>query len=177
MADLTEKQKRFCREYLRDLNASKAAIRSGYSKKTAGVQGHELLQNPEIQKRITRAIEARATRTDISIDKVVQELARVAFSDIQDFVNWNKEGVAIRDSKELNEDQSRAVSEIAEGIDGKNRRRVKVKLHDKVKALELLGKHLQMFVERQERSGPGGEPIQHNVARVVIKHRDNGRDG
>lgn len=107
--ELTDRQARFCEEYLIDLNATQAAIRAGYSEKTANRIASELLSKLDIQEKITELKAERAKRTEMTQDSVIQELAAVARAEIK--------GV-------------RAV--------------------DKLKALELLGKHLGMFVERYE---------------------------
>ena len=107
--ELTDRQARFCEEYLIDLNATQAAIRAGYSEKTANRIASELLSKLDIQEKITELKAERAKRTEMTQDSVIQELAAVARAEVK--------GV-------------RAV--------------------DKLKALELLGKHLGMFVERYE---------------------------
>lgn len=107
--ELTDRQARFCEEYLIDLNATQAAIRAGYSEKTANEQGARLLANVSVQEKIAELKAERAKRTEMTQDSVIQELAAVARAEVK--------GV-------------RAV--------------------DKLKALELLGKHLGMFVERYE---------------------------
>ena len=84
---LTEKQKRFVEEYLIDLNATQAAIRAGYSAKTANEQGARLLVNVSIQKAISRAMTARSNRTNISQERVVNELAKIAFLNISDIID------------------------------------------------------------------------------------------
>ena len=86
---LTEKQKRFAEEYLIDLNATQAAIRAGYSAKTANEQGSRLLANVSIQKAISKAIAERSGRTKISQDRVVNELAKIAFLNIADLIDQN----------------------------------------------------------------------------------------
>lgn len=103
MPKLTEKQKRFCEEYLIDFNATQAALRAGYSQKTAYSIGDENLRKPEIQSEIQTLIQKRSERTGISADTVITELAKIAFSDTE--------------------------------ITGR----------EKIKALELLGKHLGLF--------------------------------
>lgn len=107
--ELTDKQARFCEEYLIDLNATQAAIRAGYSEKTAREQAAQNLSKLNIQEKIAELKAERSKRTEITQDSVIQELAAVARAEVK--------GV-------------RAV--------------------DKLKALELLGKHLGMFVERYE---------------------------
>lgn len=79
MAKLTAKQQRFVEEYLIDLNATQAAIRAGYSPKTANEQGARLLANASVQEAIAKAMAERSRRTGISQDRVIQELARIAF--------------------------------------------------------------------------------------------------
>ena len=84
MIHLNSKQQRFVEEYLIDLNATQAAIRAGYSPKTANVIGSENLAKPEISNAISRAMAERSRRTGISQDRVVQELAKIAFVNITD---------------------------------------------------------------------------------------------
>jgi len=85
---LTDKQQRFVKEYLVDLNATQAAIRAGYSQKTAGSIGEENLRKPEIAAAIQEAMEARSRRTEITADRVLQELAKIGFADIRKAVKW-----------------------------------------------------------------------------------------
>ncbi len=75
---MTPKQQRFCEEYLIDLNATQAAIRSGYSKKTAASIGEENLRKPEIKAAIEKGMSKRAIRAELSADAVVNELKRIA---------------------------------------------------------------------------------------------------
>ena len=80
MAKLTAKQQRFVDEYLIDLNATQAAIRAGYSEKTAFSIGTENLRKPLIQKAIQQRKQAREQRTEITQDRVIQELAAIGFA-------------------------------------------------------------------------------------------------
>ena len=109
---LNAKQNRLVEEYLEDLNATKAAIRAGYSERTAEVIGYENLRKPQIQEAIQAAIEKRSERTEITQDKVVAELGKVAFAEAHDYTDAD------------------------------------LKYGNKLKALELLGKHLGMFEKR-----------------------------
>ena len=81
---LTEKQKAFVREYLVDLNATQAAIRAGYSENTARVIACENLMKPNISEAIEKALQERAERTEITQDKVLEEIAKYAFKDASD---------------------------------------------------------------------------------------------
>lgn len=84
----TAKQAQFVAEYLIDLNATQAAIRAGYSAKTAGAVGHENLNKPEIASAVKTGMDARAQRTEITADRVMRELAKLGFSDIRKAVKW-----------------------------------------------------------------------------------------
>lgn len=152
---LNEKQKRFVEEYLVDLNATQAAIRAGYSKKTAYSMGQRLLKKVEIQAAIQGAIENRAKRTEITQDRVLTELARVAFASGADFArvvtlelpqdpitgkSRKVQAVELTDTDELPPEKRAAIAGIEETKNG-----IKVSSYDKVHALELLGKHLGMF--------------------------------
>lgn len=156
---LRPKQKRFVEEYLIDLNATQAAIRAGYSKKTAHSQGQRLLKNVEISAMIEKAISERSERTQVTADEVIREYARLAFSDMLDYVSFGPSGVAIRDSKELDEDAARAIAEVSESK-SQSGGSIKFKLHSKTEALQALGRHLKLFVDRVEHSGPDGDGVQ-----------------
>lgn len=166
---LTAKQQRFCDEYLIDLNATQAAIRAGYSEKTAYSAGQRLLKNVEAQNYIDERKADRMERTEITQDMVLKELAIIAFSNAADYANIiekeamvevNGVTVPLEDAdgnpikyrtvepvltEELTEDQRKALSVIKKGRDG-----FEVKPYDKVRALELLGKHLGMWTEKVE---------------------------
>ena len=150
MAKLTAKQQAFVREYIVDNNATQAAIRAGYSEHTAKEQGSRLLTKVHIARAVSKAQDERARRTEVTADRVVLEYARLAFSDISDLVTIEGGAVKVRDTAELTEDQRVAISEISETSSG-----MRIKAHSKTVALEALGKHLGMFIDRQETGGPG----------------------
>lgn len=151
MAKLTAKQERFCQEYLKDFNATKAAERAGYSKKTAASIGNENLRKPQIQTRISGKQSARAKRLDISKDRVVQEIAKIAFADIGLVCEWNEEGKLTLIEKSEMDPQGIAALQSIESIDSYDKdgnilsTKNKFRLHDKIKALELLSKHLGLL--------------------------------
>ena len=151
-AKLTDKQRTFVAEYLVDLNATQAAIRAGYSAKTADRIGPELLGKTWVAAAISEAIEKRNQRTGISQDRILEELGRIAFGDLRDAVEWGPEGVMLIDSAQLTDDQAAAISEVGETVtkDGGSTR---IKRHDKVKALELLMRHKGMLNDKLETSG------------------------
>jgi phage terminase small subunit len=152
------KKERFVQEYLIDLNGTQAAIRAGYSTKTANRIASELLSKPDVIDAIANAKAIRAERTEITADQIVKELARIAFADPRDVMSWGPDGVVLKDSNALTDDQARQVSEVSETTTGAGGT-LKVKKHDKVKALELLGRHLGMFTDKLEHAGAGGGPL------------------
>ncbi len=141
---MTPKQKRFIEEYLIDLNATAAAKRAGYSKRSANHYGWRLLRHPAVIAAIEKAQAARAERTRVTADKVVKELAKVAFGDPRRLLSWGPGGVVLRESSELSEADAALVSEISEtrNAAGGSRR---VKLRCKLAALTALGRHLGLF--------------------------------
>jgi len=158
-ADLTPKQAAFVQEYLLDLNATQAAIRAGYSAKTADVAGPRLLGNVRIAGEVQAALEARAERTQITADRVLAELAAIAFSDLRDVATWGADSLALIDSSELTEDAAHALREvvaITTQTEHGTSTRLGVKSHDKLKALDMIGKHLGMFREKLDIHHTGG---------------------
>lgn len=144
MAKLTAKQKKFVEEYLIDLNATQAAIRAGYSPNTAQEIGSENLSKPIIKAEIDKAIAERSRRTGINQDRVLRELAKIAFVNPGDVINFD-EATVKGDAKE--EDLAAIASVKIKNIpteDGEITER-EIKLCDKLKALDLLGKHLGIY--------------------------------
>lgn len=149
MARITKKQERFIEEYLVDLNATQAAIRAGYSPETAGEIGSENLKKPEIANRIAKAMAERSRRTGINQDRVIRELARMAFVNPNDVINPLDASVR----QEAVEDDLACIQSVKVKTTSKGEQEVverEVRLNDKMKALELLGRHLGMFTDKIE---------------------------
>ena len=144
MSDLTPKQQRFIDEYLVDLNATQAALRAGYSEKTAAAIAGENLSKPIIREGIQKAFEERANRTKTTQDRVVLELARIAFASIGTMATWTGDAIVLKDSESLSDDDRAAVSEVVK-TETPNGPNIRIKLADKLNALEKLGRHLGMF--------------------------------
>lgn len=143
---LSDQRKRFVEEYLIDLNGTQAAIRAGYSVKTAQEQASRLLSNVMVQEAVSKAMAARSKRTGVNQDRVVLELAKIAFVKMTDIVDSNgriKEGAADDDLSCI---ESIKYKESDNEFGGSVEREVKIA--SKLKALELLGKHLGMWNER-----------------------------
>ena len=156
--NLTPKQARFVAEYLVDLNATQAAVRAGYSQRTAESIGRQLLRKTTVSEALSAAQAKRAAKTEITAERVVEALARIAFADPRSVFAWGPDGVTLRDSAELTADEAAAISEVSESRT-ESGGCLKAKLHDKVKALDLLGKHLGLFVDRVEAKVQGGVVI------------------
>ncbi len=147
---LTARQARFVEEYLIDLNATQAALRAGYSPKTAYAQGARLLQKPDVAEAVDAAIQERTERLEIEADDVVLELRRIAFSDIGDYVEWDTDEVRPKESHEIPAEARHAIAKVTRTTNGS----VQVSLHGKVRALDLLARHLGMYdIRRMPASG------------------------
>lgn len=151
---LTSKQDRFVQEYLVDLNATQAAIRAGYSKKTAAAIGAENLTKPKIAEAVQNAMAERAKRTEITADKVLQELAKIGFADIRKLFT---PGGSLLPVSDLDDDAAACLSSIEittrkvrGGDDDELEEVSKVKLWDKRAALVDLGRHLKLFTDKVE---------------------------
>ncbi|WNF07254.1 terminase small subunit [Brevibacillus borstelensis] len=164
---LTEKQRLFVLEYLRDFNATRAAMAIGYSKKTAYAIGWNLLRKVEIQAEIKRQKELRATELGLDVQRVIAEYMKIAFADITDLLEFGQKKEQILDEqgnpvldpitgepmtykrnyvsfKNSDEIDGTVVGEVKQGKDG-----VSIKLHDKMKALEKLEKYVGFMTEEQ----------------------------
>lgn len=146
---MTKKQKRFCEEYLIDLNATQAAIRAGYSPDTAKAIGCENLTKPDIRAHIDRAMAERSRRTGVNADRVVQELAKIAFVNATDVID-PKTATVKEDALPEDTAAIQSVKVKTFGEDGLER---EIKMADKLRALETLGRHLGMFKDKLELSG------------------------
>lgn len=152
MKKLTPKQKAFIQEYLVDLNATKAALRAGYSKKSAGQIGSANLAKPYIKKALEKAMKKRSDRTKRTQDQVVEELAKIAFGDISQIVEWDDEGLKVIPSSKLSQDKKASIAEISERVTQAGGT-IKIKQFDKLRALEMLGRHLGAFTDKVQVSG------------------------
>lgn len=164
---LTPKQQRFAEEYLVDLNATQAAIRAGYSEKTAEVQGCRLLRNAQIAKFVQEARNKQSKRLEITADKVIQELALLGFSNMQDYMRSGSDGDPYLDFSGLTREQAAALAEVTvedfkdgRGDEARDVRRVKFKLCDKRAALVDIGKHLGLFTEKLQLGNADGKPFE-----------------
>ncbi len=166
---LPPKHARFVREYLVDLNATQAALRAGYSPRTADAQGSRLLTKVEIARAVELASEKRAQRTEITADRVLQELALLAFSSIEHYTVDDAGQVMVKEDAPPG--AIRAIASVKHTIrtshDGEVIRDVEFRLWDKPGPLKLAGQHVGRFAKKVEVSGPNGGPIE--VARSQVQ--------
>nr|VFJ63908.1 MAG: phage terminase small subunit [Candidatus Kentron sp. DK] len=149
---LSSLQERFAHEYVIDFNATQAAIRAGYSKKTACSQGNRLLRNVEIAALIGKLREKQFEHLGATRERVIEELARVAFSDLRRLFDGNGK------IKPIHSIEPEAAAALA-GVDvttskDSDERTTRIKLWPKVSALEQLGKHFDIYADHRQ-SGSG----------------------
>lgn len=158
---MTPKQSRFVAEYLIDLNATQAAIRAGYSKRTARFMAAENLAKPYIAAEVKQAMAERAARTEITADRVLKELAKLAFFDIRKA--FNPDG-SLKPLDEMDDETAASIAglEVTElsDADGNAAGRVKkIKIADKRAALVDIGRHLGMWNDKLTLKGDAENPL------------------
>lgn len=147
--ELTEQQKKFCREYMKDFNGTQAAIRAGYSKKTSNEQAVRLLANVSVQKFIKTLQEKNAEKHEGLADEIVAELKRIGFSDIKNFLDSDN---AVKDISQLPSELTTLVesikkteTEFGDEDHGGTKTSIQFKLHSKLDALEKLAKYVGLY--------------------------------
>jgi phage terminase small subunit len=175
---LTDKQQRFVDEYLIDLNATQAAIRSGYSERTAEQQASRLLRNVKVRAEVAKRQNAIAAKLEITQERIATELAKIGFANMQNYLSCTSEGDPFLDLSMLTEEQAAAIAEVTvedfkegRGEDARDVRKVKLKLNDKRAALVDLGRHLGMFKDRLEVSAD------EDLAAILSRRRQRVIDG
>lgn len=147
---LNDKQKMFCHEYIVDMNGQAAAIRAGYTPKTAMVQASRLLTYAKVQREVARLIVERQNRVKVDADTVLKALLQIATSDISEVFD---EANQLKNLKDIPEHVRKAISSVEVekiGYDEEFKYVTKVKFWDKNKALESLGRHLKLFTDKIE---------------------------
>ncbi|WP_186157053.1 terminase small subunit [Burkholderia gladioli] len=171
---LTPKQQRFVEEYLLDLNGSAAARRAGYSERTANEQATRLLANVHVQAAVAVQIKSRTERNQVDADYVLQRMVEIDKMDVLDIMT---DEMALKPVSEWPRVWRQYLSgfDLAEMFEGSGDARAavgilkKIKWPDKVKNLELLGRHFGMFKETIEHTGKNGGPIQYqSVTRRIV---------
>lgn len=167
---MTPKQAAFVDEYLVDMNATQAAIRAGYSAKTAGWIGNQLIVKTHISKAITDRMAERSQRTEITQDRVLLELSRLAFLDIRKAFDATGN---LKEVCELDDNTAAAISgiEVLEtvGESGLTTRLKKIKFSDKRASLDLAGRHLGMWNDKLALMNKDGSPLLQNLTVNLVK--------
>lgn len=173
--NLTDKQERFCQEYLIDCNAKQAAIRTGYSARTAEQQGSRLLSKAKVAQRIAQLQEKVSSKLDITKEKIIKEYAKLAFTNSEEIFDWKmqeidvlkpdgtveKEVVAkpfLKQYEEMEDNAKAAISEIRETNQG-----IAIKMHDKKSALDSLSKVLGFWSDKHELSTDKENPVKFEI--------------
>ena len=154
---LTERQRQFVAEYPIDLNATQAAIRAGYSPRSARVVGCTNLRKPAVRKAIAAAQGPRLAALELTAAEVLQELARVARANVLDYMRIDDKGMPEVDFTGLTRDTAAALSDIRVDNDGE-RRRITFRMHDKLAALDRLARHHGLLSVRVSIESPEDPP-------------------
>lgn len=182
-ASTLARYERFAREYILDHNASRAAVAAGYSKKNPDVEGSRLLAKPLVQELIACFAKKTAAKLEITAERVLNEIAKLAFMDPRKFFLADGSPIPIQD---LDDDTAAALAgmDVFEEYEGQGEDRKfvgytkKFKLTDKGQNLERLGRYLKLFTDKVEASGPNGGPIKVEVdeltarAAEILRKRD-----
>lgn len=167
------KERTFCKEYIIDLNGTRAATAAGYAARSAHTIASRLLQKVHIKAQLSKLMEKHANKLEISADKVLGELAKMGFSNMLDYMRVDEDGAFVLDFSKLTREQAAAIQEYtvdATGGTGDGERklvmRTRFKLADKARSLELLGKYLKLFTEKVEVTGLGDLPAVLAAARA-----------
>lgn len=148
-----EKRSLFVREYLVDRNGTRAAIAAGYAPRSASVTSCRLLRNAKVRAEVSQVTEQRLERLEVTAEAVIQELAKVAFANMKDYLSVREDGSVYVDVSEITSVQAAGLADLR--IDECRTekgciRRTRLKLGPKTRALELLGKHLKLWSDRVE---------------------------
>jgi phage terminase small subunit len=166
-----DRYQRFADEYVKDLNGPVAAIAAGYSERTAPQQASRLLANPKVKALIAARQAKISEKTGITVERVVNELAKIGFANAGDFFRVTKNGEPAVDFSSLTDDQKAAIAEVTvedftegRGEDAREVRRIRYKLHDKIGALVKLGQHLGMWKNL-------GPKVVNNTVNLTVNQR------
>lgn len=155
MANLTPKQQRFVEEYLIDLNGTQAALRAGYAESGAAVEASRLLRNAKVVEELNKGRQKLSERLEISQERILQEYARIGFSDLRNVLD---EDGKLKSPKDWDDDMAGAIASlevnVVVGSDDAGVHTHKIKTWDKPKALDAMAKHLGMFEGKKDVDDP-----------------------
>ena len=167
----------FCEEYVIDFRGKRAAIAAGYAEASASAQASALLTRPDISAYLQYLTSSRAKRLEVTADKVVQEIAKIAFHNVGDLLDYFDGNVLFKDVEDMEFPELIKSIEIKEVKNSKGNRVgqvAKIVLHDKLKALEMLGKYTAIFTETIDHKNNGGSFAPPQTTNVFINHRPKG---
>ncbi len=150
---LTPRQQRFVEEYLIDANGHQAALRAGYKPRSARQSVTQLLRNPEVAAALRAAMDARSERLQVHAERVLEELARIAFADIGALAEWGPDGVTLKPASRISADARAAVAEVNTG-GGKWGAGPRIRLYSKLRALDIIARHLGLYGKTAPRLPP-----------------------
>jgi phage terminase small subunit len=166
---LTAKQEAFVEEYLVDLNSTQAAIRAGYSKHTAKEIGCQNLTKLNVSMAIAEKMKARSARVQLEADTVLRQIKSILTSDIRNYLEYGPGHVALKPSSELTSEQAACIAEVSETV-SQTGSSVRLKFHDKLKALDMASRHLGLYaVEKQEHSFIEADTALRDVIRDLVR--------
>ena len=155
---LTDKQAIFCQEYIIDFNGARAARAAGYSADCARQLAVDTLSKDYIQEYIAQLMQSRLKKLEITQERVLSEIAKIAFSDPRSVMSWDADGVYLKASEELTDDEAAIVSEVTFKVT-KDGQHVGLKLNDKQAALDKLARHLGIYKDGLTIGGDKENPI------------------
>ena len=175
---LTPRARRFVEEYLVDHNATQAIVRAGFTGTRPDIAASKLMAVPAVAEHVEKRVQDKLRGAGVRADRVLQELAAIAFSDASAIFDQNGN---IKPASKWDEATRAALA----GIEVERTTRhgdsateiAKVKRWDKLRALELIGKHLAMFVDRTELTGKDGVPLAPPVINIGFANGGPGDDG
>src|SRR5262245_44453898 len=161
---LSHKQQRFVDEYMIDFNGTQAAIRAGYSARTAGSQAYQLVTDDRIQAELKARTAKLSEQASITVAEIVERLAAILRATMRDYLRVTAQGELAVDFSRATPQQMAAVQHVeidrAAGEDAEGPRKFRLRLHDKIAAADKLLRYLGAYRERVEVSGPNGGPVQ-----------------
>lgn len=149
--ELDARERKFVDEYMIDGDAPRAAIAAGYSETMANSKAYQWVSNSKVKPHVYAAVRNKqnriSERLEVTAERSIRELARISYGSIRDVAKWGPDGMTLKDSSELTDDQAAMIESITyrEGVQGKS---VSFKTHSKTTALKMLGDHLGLFKDK-----------------------------
>lgn len=163
-------------------NAREIAIGAGCPKRSANTRAHQFLRDPRVKAAIERRMDEHLKTFDVTAERVINEIAKLAFSNMKNYIQPAGDGSFFVDWSQLTDDEAAALAEVTvdEYIEGRGEaaqrvKKIRFKLHDKKSSLELLGKWQKIFTDKVEHSGPGGVPLPAPTFQVVFVDAEDGK--